>query len=167
MKTVLCVEDELKILENNRKAIEDAGYTVLTAANLKQAREHLARQTPGAIILDIILPDGNGLDLLKELRGAGSKIPVLMLTAWGKPSDIARGLKLGANDYISKPFEYEVLLARLETMFRNLEQVPETIIKGPVTLEVFSNKAYLGGENLALTQKDFDLLFLLVQNEDK
>jgi len=166
MRTVLCVEDEIKILENNRKALTDAGYIALTAENLQQAREHLAKQTPDAIILDIMLPDGNGLDLLGELRKAGSKIPILMLTAWGKPSDIARGLNLGANDYLSKPFEYEVLLARLEAMFRNMEHVPEALVVGPLKLDLFANIAYLNDVNLKLTQKDFDILLLLSQNED-
>ena len=119
MKTLLLVEDEQDILENNRRFFEAAGFRVLTAENLAAARERLAGETPGAIVLDIMLPDGNGLELLKELREAGSKIPVIMLTAWGKASDVARGLKLGANDYMPKPFSYEVLLARVETMLHN------------------------------------------------
>jgi two-component system response regulator QseB len=105
MKILLLVEDERDILENNRLFFEAEGYRVMIAENLAQAREHLfdgggnsIRSDIDAIVLDIMLPDGNGLDLLAELRAAGSKIPVIMLTAWGKSSDVARGLKLGAND---------------------------------------------------------------------
>jgi len=166
MRTILCVEDELNILENNRKALEDAGYAVLTAENLKQAREHLAEKTPCAIVLDIMLPDGNGLDFLKELRDADNIIPILMLTAWGKPSDIARGLKLGANDYLSKPFEYEVFLARLEAMLRNFEQLPDTIIKGNFTIKVSTNEVFVNGENLLLAKKEFSLLSFFIQHEN-
>ena len=167
MKTILIVEDEPDILDNNRKAIEDAGYAALTAENAAQAREALANHTPDAIVMDIMLPDGNGLDLLKDLRESGSKIPVIMLTAWGKPSDVARGLRLGANDYLSKPFTYEVLIARVEAMFRNVEQVPEIIKKGSLTLDIAAAQARIGGEDLLLTTKEFSLLLLFTQHEGK
>lgn len=167
MKTILCVEDELNILDNNRKALEDNGYTVLTAENLAEARKHLEEQTPDAIILDIMLPDGLWLELLKGLRAGGSNIPVLLLTAWGKPSDVARGLREGANDYLSKPFDYEVLLARLEAMFRNVEQVPERVTRGALSLDISSGQAFLNDTDMLLTQKEFALLLLFVQNEGR
>jgi DNA-binding response OmpR family regulator len=167
MKTILVVEDELDILENNRKAFEDAGFTALTAANVAQAMERLSTHSPDAIVLDIMLPDGNGLDLLRELREAGNKIPVIMLTAWGKSSDISRGLNLGANDYLSKPFTYDVLLARVEAMFRNVEQVPEVLTKGSLTLKLTSFAAFSGDKNMLLTQKEFSLLFQFVRNEGR
>jgi len=167
MKTLLLVEDELDILENNRNFFTEEGYRVLTAENMARAKEHLAAETPGAIVLDIMLPDGNGLDLLKELREAGSKIPVIMLTAWGKSSDIARGLKLGANDYVSKPFTYEELHARVETMFRNAEQLPEAIQKGAVTLKVRPMEVHFTGQKVKLPPVEFYLFQLLMENEGK
>jgi DNA-binding response OmpR family regulator len=167
MRTVLLVEDECDILENNRRFFAAEGYRVLTAENLAQTRERLSKETPDAIVLDIMLPDGNGLDLLSELRAASSKTPVLMLTAWGKSSDVARGLKLGANDYMSKPFTYEVLQARVEAMFRNVEQVPELVEKGPLTLKLSSMSALLRGKDILLTQKEFALLLLFVQHEEQ
>ncbi len=167
MKTVLLVENELDILENHRRFFEEEGYHVLLAATCAQAREHLVRETPGAIVLDIMLPDGNGLDLLTELRAAGSKIPIIMLTAWGKSRDVARGLRLGANDYMSKPFTYEVLKARVDAMFRNVEQIPETITRGGLRLDILSGQAFLNGEDLNLVQKEFALLTLFVQNEGR
>ena len=166
-KLILLVEDELDILENHRRFFEEEGYRVLLAATYEQAREHLARETPGAIVLDIMLPDGNGLDLLTELRAAGSKIPIIMLTAWGKSRDVARGLRLGANDYMSKPFTYEVLKARVDAMFRNVEQIPETITRGGLTLKIMSDEVFVNGETLFLTQKEFSLLMLFVQNEGR
>ncbi|MDR0839916.1 MAG: response regulator transcription factor [Christensenellaceae bacterium] len=167
MKTVLLVEDERDVLENNRKFFAAEGYRVLTAENLTQAREHLRAEAPGAIVLDIMLPDGNGLDLLSELRAAGSKTPIIMLTAWGKSSDVARGLKLGANDYMSKPFTYEVLQARVEAMFRNVEQVPETVTRGLLTLKLTSREAFVNGADLLLTAKEYTLLQFFVQNENR
>jgi DNA-binding response OmpR family regulator len=167
VRTILCVEDEVKILNNNAKALGDDGYNVLTAETVAQAKEHLAKTRPDAIILDIMLPDGNGLEFLAELRSQGNKILVLLLTAWGKPSDIARGLRAGANDYISKPFEYEVLLARLETMFRNAEEMPETITRGAVKLNNSSMAVYVNGENAGLTPQEFSLLKFFIQNENR
>ncbi len=167
MKTILCVEDERRVLENNRDALTRAGYAVLTAENLAQARDVLSRETPDAVVLDIMLPDGNGLDFLKELRASGSRLPIIMLTAWNRGEDIARGLSAGANDYLGKPFAYEVLLARIEAMFRNVEQVPEAITRGPLRLDINVGRAFLNGEDLLLTQKEFSLLLLLVRNEGR
>jgi DNA-binding response OmpR family regulator len=167
MRTLLLVEDERDILENNRRFFTAEGYRVLTAENLAQARELLSKETPGAIVLDIMLPDGNGLDLLSELREAGRKTPVIMLTAWGKSSDVARGLKLGANDYMSKPSAYEVLQARVEAMFRNVEQMPEVIEKGALTLKPAPMTATLNGEDLTLSRKEFALLLFFTQNENR
>jgi DNA-binding response OmpR family regulator len=167
VRTILCVEDELKILNNNRVALTRAGYEVLTAMNLAQAREHLSRGPCGAIVLDIMLPDGNGLDFLMELRAAGSKIPVIMLTAWGENADVARGLRAGANDYLGKPFDYEVLLARVEALFRNVEQIPESLEKGPLKLDIAAGRAFLNGADMLLTQKEFSLLLIFAQNEGR
>ena len=167
MKTILCVEDEPRVLRNNIEYLTEAGFRVLDAKNLAEARGHLANEQPNAIVLDIMLPDGNGLDLLQELRQAGNKVPVIMLTAWGEPKDVARGLKLGANDYLSKPFEYEVLLARVEAMFRNVEQVPEVITKGALTLKVKTMMAYLHGKDMGLKPKEFSMLLMFVENEGR
>ena len=164
MKLILCVEDELDVLDNNRKAFEDAGYAVLIASNLEQTRELLKKQTPDAIVLDIMLPDGLGLDFLSEIRGQGSKVPVIILTAWDKPYDVARGLKLGANDYLSKPFAYEELLARVENMFRNVEQMPERFAYGKLSFTVVSGQVFMDGADLGLTPKEYALLLLFAQN---
>jgi len=167
MKLILCVEDAPHVLENNRKAFADNGYAVLAAESLAQARQHLTSQAPDAIVLDIMLPDGLGLDFLTEIREQGNKTPVIMLTAWDKPQDIARGLRLGANDYLSKPFSYEVLLARVEAMLRSAEQIPERVTRGLLALDVMSGQAFLKGENLLLAKKEFALLLLFVQNENR
>lgn len=167
MKTLLVVEDDLSILHNNRVALSNAGYDILTAENLMQAKMHLACHHPDAIILDIMLPDGNGLEYLKELRSEGNNIPVLMLTAWNKSSDIAGGLDAGANDYIGKPFSYEVLLSRVKRMLSYVEQVPEIVIREPFRLSITALAAYYKEVDLLLTQKEFSLFMLFTQNEGK
>jgi DNA-binding response OmpR family regulator len=167
VKTVLCVEDDKIILENNIINLTDGGYNVLTAETVAEARERLSRSAPDGIVLDIMLPDGNGLDLLRELREAGNKVPVIMLTAWGEPPDVARGLKLGANDYLPKPLAYEELLARLETMFRNVEQVPEVISKERLVLKMRSMEVHFNDQKVKLSPVEFFLLQLFMENEDK
>jgi DNA-binding response OmpR family regulator len=168
MRTLLCVEDDPTILRNNRNALTENGLRVLTAENLAGARRHLARETPDAIILDIMLPDGNGLDLLKELREGGGKIPVIMLTAWGEPRDISRGYALGATAYLSKPFQYRALLAAIEGIFGNLEQMPESVTKGGLTLKIRSMDALFEKEGaerkIKLPPVEFFLLQLLMEN---
>ncbi|MDR2788008.1 MAG: response regulator transcription factor [Candidatus Accumulibacter sp.] len=165
MKTILCIEDEREVLDNNRAALMWAGYAVLAAENLAQARKQLLHRSPDAIVLDIMLPDGNGLDFLRELRAAGNRIPVLMLTARGESASVAKGLRAGANDYLGKPFDYEVLLARVEALFRNVEQVPEALERGPLKLDIAAGRAFLNGVDMLLTQKEFSLLLLFVQDE--
>ncbi|MCL1904354.1 MAG: response regulator transcription factor [Oscillospiraceae bacterium] len=169
MKTLLYIEDEITVLKNVSKTLTANNYHVFTAENLEQAREHLYNQQKiDAIILDIMLPDGNGLDLLRELRESGSKIPIIMLTAWGEPQDVKRGLKLGANDYMSKPFDYGVLLERVNTMFRNVEQIPDIIVKGSVTLRIRSMEVWFGNnQKIKLPPVEFFLLQLFIENENK
>jgi len=166
-KTILCVEDDKKILHNNTIMFKDSGYHVLTAETLAEAKEYLRSNMPDAIVLDIMLPDGTGLDLLKELREAGNRIPVILLTARDKASDIEHGLRVGANDYLSKPFEYNVLLARVDTMFRNVEQTPEMITRGMVKLNISSMAVSVNGIDVGLTPKEFSLLQFFIQNEKR
>jgi len=90
-----------------------------------------------------------------------------MLTAWGKSFDVARGLRLGANDYVTKPFSYEVLQARVEAMFRNAEQLPETIVKDTLTLKIRPMEVHFKDQKLKLPPAEFYLLQLLAENEGK
>jgi DNA-binding response OmpR family regulator len=166
MKTILCVEDEIRVLRNNKKILTEAGFNVLTAENLAQARERMAGH-PDAVVLDIMLPDGNGLEYLKELRARGGNIPVLMLTAWNTDADIARGLDLGADDYIGKPFTYDVLLSRVKKMLAAAERVPERVTRGTLSLDILSGQAFLSGVDLLLAQKEFSLLLLFIQHEER
>lgn len=167
MKTLLCVEDERTLLKNNREFFERLGYRVLPAETLAEARSWLIAQTPDAILLDIMLPDGNGLDLLQELRAAGSTLPIIMLTAWGEPQDVSRGYRLGATAYISKPFDYEAVRSALESILQSREQVPEVVTKGPLALKLSPMIALLFEKDMLLTQKEFALLLLFVQNEGR
>jgi DNA-binding response OmpR family regulator len=112
-----------------------------------------------------MLPDGLGLDLLRELREAGNKTPIIMLTAWNKDSDVVRGLRAGANDYLSKPFDYNVLYARIETMLRNVEQIPKEIKKNELVLHIRAMEVHFGGTKIKLPPVEFFLLQLFMEND--
>jgi DNA-binding response OmpR family regulator len=113
-----------------------------------------------------MLPDGSGLDFLNELKNQGTNIPVLLLTALSESRDEVIALEEGADDYLAKPYENNVLAARLEALLRCAGRVPETVTKGALKLETFSGQALLNGESLNLTRKEFDIILLLAQNED-
>ena len=112
---LLLIEDEPVVQENNRKILERRGYAIRQAYSLAEAWAIIAEEPPGAIILDIQLPDGSGLDFLYELRKTSS-IPVLILTAMGTSQDIILGLEAGGTDYLTKPYILSIFLKRVEAL---------------------------------------------------
>lgn len=163
---VLLVEDNCKILDGNRYFLERSGYAVDAAHTLREARERIAARPPSLIVLDIMLPDGSGLDFLRELRQT-SAVPVLLLTSLNEPEDVVRGLAEGGDDYLPKPYHFGVLLARVKALLRRSACVPERLQKGALRLELLSGQAFLDGEDMRLTPKQFSLLLLLMRNEGK
>lgn len=163
---ILLVEDNKQVLYGNERMLKRHGYDVMTALTIKDAQECISEKGPDAIVLDIMLPDGSGLDFMRQLRQK-SDIPVLLLTGLNASADIVRGLSEGGDDYLTKPYDFDVLLARIAALLRRAGRMPETIIKGRLKLDMVSAQAYCGGINLLLTQKDFALLRLFIQNEDK
>jgi len=166
MSLVLLVEDNGQILHGNERMLRRRGYDVATALTLHEARERLREAVPDAIVLDIMLPDGSGLDFMREIRQE-SNTPILFLTGLTAPDDIVRGLSEGGDDYLTKPYDFGVLLARLEALLRRAGRFPDTVQKGPLKLDVLSGRALLRDEDLLLTRKDFALLLLFTQNEGK
>ncbi|MDR1538170.1 MAG: response regulator transcription factor [Clostridiales bacterium] len=166
---VLLVEDNPRIQIANKDMLELQGYSVNIAPSLSEARKSLVRQRPDVIVLDIMLPDGNGLDLLRELRADRdtSDIPVLMLTALGTSDDMVKGLSDGADDYVAKPYEYTVLAARIEAVLRRTGKVKGKVRKGPLELDVLAARAYLHGVDILLKPKEFAILLFMAQNENK
>ena len=165
-KVILLIEDDIKLLNSNRLILESEGYHVLAAKTLATAREHMRKVTPDIIVLDIILPDGNGLDFLSELRRS-SAIPVLLLTALGTDADIIKGLEKGGDDYLPKPVAVDILLTRVKAMLRRAVLVPETLTKGALKLNIISSHAFMGETDMMLAQKEFNLLTLFAQHENQ
>lgn len=162
-KRILLVEDNEKIMQGNQRMLLRRGYVVASALTLTEARREFEAQTPDLIVLDIMLPDGSGLDFMAELRQY-SKVPVLLLTGLTTPEDVVRGLTAGGDDYLSKPYDFGVLLARVEALLRRAEQIPEKLTRDRLSLDVAAGAATLDGVDLLLTQKEFALLLIFTQN---
>lgn len=167
-KRVLFVEDNEKIMSNNLWFFNRAGYMAIATLTLNDARASLNECRPDVIVLDIMLPDGSGLDFIRELRASDkADIPVLLLTGLSERDDIVRGLSEGGDDYLTKPYDFQVLLARVEALVRRSERVPETIIKDRLSLDLTANIAFLDKTDLLLAQKEFALLLIFAQNEGR
>jgi len=163
---LLLVEDNLIVQANNKKTLEQRGYALRQAFTLAEARAIIAEGMPRAIVLDIQLPDGDGIELLRELR-KHSNVPVLMLTAMGAPHNIIRGLEAGADDYLPKPYDVSVFHMRLAALLRRASLIPESLGIGPIRIDMASNKAYLDGEDMGLQLKELSLLQQFVQYPGK
>jgi DNA-binding response OmpR family regulator len=167
MKTILLVEDDRDIMRLNSKLFKEAGYRVLEAGTVAASVRIMQNERPDVIVLDIMLPDGNGLALCRKLRGENSEPPILFLSARNQPLQIVDGLKSGGDGYLPKPYDLNVLLANVEALLRRASHVPKTVSKGPLNLDIASNQAVLNGKDMLLTQKEFALLLLFIQNEGR
>ena len=123
---LLLVEDEPHVQANNKDILERRGYALRQAYSLDEARKIIGEEMPRAVVLDLQLPDGSGLDFLAEIRQT-SNVPVLMLTAMNTSEDVIRGLEAGGDDYLTKPYELNVFLARVTALIRRASLMPETV----------------------------------------
>ena len=161
---ILLVEDNLKILDANRRIFEDDGHNVLTADTLQKARNHLKTTEPDVVVLDVMLPDGDGFDFLIELRDTCAA-PVLFLSAKNEREDKLKGLRAGGNDYITKPYDIDELRERVVNFLRFARRPPPRVKLGVLELDVANSMAFVNGNDMALSPKEFALLRLFAQNE--
>lgn len=163
---VLLVEDDAGVLRTNRRVLERAGFAVRCAATLEEAWRCLAEQPPDAIVLDILMPDGSGLDFCEKARPL-TPAPVLFLTALDERSEILEGLRAGGSDYITKPYDTEELVARVKAQLAlvrmNRVAQSKTLVRGPLVLDLVTHRAYVKGADLLLTQKEYALLLVLAR----
>ncbi len=163
---ILLVEDNVDIQNFNKKMFEEEGFLVITALTLQEAKEKLAKEIPNIVILDIGLPDGSGLDFLEHIR-KNSEIPVLMLTGFvGKDYEL-NSFKRGCDDFLVKPYDFEILLIRVQRLLKQTKQMPEIVTKGKLSLNYLSLTAFADGVNLLLSPREFAILQLFVQNENR
>ena len=164
---VLVVEDEAPMADSIKRGLEAEGFAVDIAANGVDGL-HLAREVAyDAIILDLMLPGMNGFLVCRTLREESIWTPILMLTAKQGDLDEAEGLDTGADDYLTKPFSFPVLVARLRALLRRADATePATFEAGDLSLDAASQRARRGGDDLALTAREFAVLECLIRNSD-
>ena len=169
MARILVVEDNPGIAYGLQNNLEIEGHTVVVAEDGIEGLEAARTQAPDLLILDLMLPGLDGYRVLKALRGEGMDAPVLILTARGEETDKVLGFRLGADDYVTKPFGVLELMARVEALLRRTRNgsSPEsdTICFGRVEVEVLARRVTRGGTEVALTPKEFDLLLALVRRD--
>jgi two-component system, OmpR family, response regulator RegX3 len=167
-RRILLIEDEESIAEPLERALEREGFDVATASTAAEGRERLRERGPDLVLLDVMLPDGDGRDILREIRRT-SRTPVVMLTARGEELDRVLGLELGADDYVTKPFSAAELAARVRAVLRRTDAGPSdetsgaVLEAGDVRVDLARHEATVGGEPVELTVKEFDLLRMLLE----
>jgi two-component system KDP operon response regulator KdpE len=164
---ILVVDDEPQILRALQTNLRGAGYEVFTADTAKAALAEAAARQPDAVILDLVLPDGSGTDVCRELR-TWSSAPVIVLSAIGDEGEKVAALDAGADDYVTKPFGIDELLARLRASLRRAEPTGEPVITlGDLTVDLEKRSVTVGGERVQLTPHEFALLAMLARNPGK
>jgi two-component system KDP operon response regulator KdpE len=167
MSRILVVDDEPQILRALQMSLRGAGYDVDTASTGAQALTAAAVQPPDAVILDLVLPDTRGTDVCRELR-TWSTVPVIVLSVVGDESEKVAALDAGADDYVTKPFGLDELLARLRAALRRVEAETEPVREvGELRVDLAGREVSFAGRPVQLTPNEFTLLSLLVRNEGK
>lgn len=169
MEQILIIEDDKGLNQGLCKALKTDSRQVISCGNLQTARQQLYCQTPDLILLDLNLPDGNGLTLLQELREKSEKPLVILLTANDTDEDVVRGLEQGADDYITKPFSLAVLRARVNTQLRKAgNTTPSTAVEiGPYSFNFATLRFCVDGNPVELSKTEQKLLRLLIENRGR
>ena len=165
-KKVLVVDDEREIVKILRAYLEEAGFSVVTAADGQEALTMFRHEKPALVVLDWMLPKISGIDVCRALRKE-SEVPIIMLTARVEETDKLIGLELGADDYVTKPFSPRELVARVRAVLRRAEGgevQPELLEAGDIRLNTASRAVLVRGEKMELTPTEFDLLALFMQS---
>ena len=173
MKKLLLVEDNEHLMAINADFLEESGYQVTKAFTLKEAERCLSESAPDLLVLDVMLPDGDGVSFCSRIR-RDTDLPVLFLTAKSSPADIVNGLREGGDDYLTKPYDLNVLAAHIEALLRRSvprarkeDRSERTKIRiGPLLFDAPVSLAYADGRLLNLTAKEYGILFVLAKRHD-
>jgi DNA-binding response OmpR family regulator len=168
MTRILLVDDEPLITDSLSYSLKREGFEVKSVGEGEQALKEMSDFEPDLVVLDIMLPGMNGLEVCRRIRTKGST-PVIMLTARGEELDRILGLEVGADDYLAKPFSFRELLARIRSILRRVELDKQTsqfqpMNIGNLTLDPIARRAFRGGQELQLSAREFDLLSILMRN---
>lgn len=163
--SVLIIEDDAALLRGLTDNFRNEGYVIRTASDGESALTLALAEPADLILLDIMLPRMNGFEVCRQLRNREVESTIIMLTAKGQEDDIVRGLELGADDYVTKPFSIRELLARAQAFLRRKEEAPRDIYEfGECQLDLTAHKLQRAGEEVSLTSKEFQLLEFMVRH---
>lgn len=170
-KKILVVDDELKIVEIIKTYLENSGYSVLSAYNGKDALDIFEKNRPNLVILDLMLPDISGEEICMTIRKK-SRVPILMLTAKIEEEDILKGLDIGADDYVIKPFSAKQLVARVNALMRRITNEPELLasiisFNDDLSINSLSHEVKKNGELVNLTPNEYKILVTLIKHPHK
>jgi DNA-binding response OmpR family regulator len=162
---ILIVEDQRRLGQFLKKGLAEQSYTVTWVQTCREARDALCESAYDVIVLDLGLPDGDGITLLQEWRRGGFNEPVLILSARDSVQDRIKGLNIGADDYIAKPFSLEELVARVRSLLRRQSAVKETVLEHRgVRMDLLGRTVAVNGNRIELTSREFALLEVFLQN---
>jgi len=165
---ILVLEDDLRLASLILRGLRREGHAVDTAGTVEDARWHAAESVYDVLVLDVMLPDGDGFELCGSLRAAGNWTPVLLLTARDAVTDRVRGLDVGADDYLVKPFAFAELLARLRALARRgATERPNVLTSGDLHLDPASRRVTVAGESVSVVGREFGLLEYLLRHQDE
>jgi DNA-binding response OmpR family regulator len=173
MSSILLVEDELHLAQGLQFNLEAEGYTVDLVDNGEAALEHAQQATAkyDLLVLDVMLPGKDGFSVVTQLRAQSNFVPVLMLTARGRPEDVLRGFAAGADDYLPKPFELSILIARIKSLLRRNKwmrpQTGDRFVFGTRAIDFENMEILVGDRKMPLTLMEVNLLRYLIRNEGK
>ena len=166
--SVLVVDDEATIADVVARYLDRAGYDVCVARDGKSALAHAAERRPDLVVLDLMLPGIDGLEVMRRLRELErDRMAIVLLTAKGEETDRVTGLRLGADDYVVKPFSPAELVARVDAILRRVDTSPEQqppLVFDGLTIDPSARRAQVDGDEVALTQREFDLLLFLARH---
>ncbi len=163
---ILIVEDETRLVDVLRQGLKEHGFTVEQAGNGSEGLEAILSGSYDAVVLDVMLPERDGFDVLKQIRKAGNIVPVLMLTARSGVDDRVRGLDLGADDYLPKPFEFKELLARLRAITRRPAVEPQDLLRvADLEMDPRRHEVRRAGKLVDLSAREFALLEYLLRRK--
>lgn len=166
---ILIIEDDRRLSEALAAGVEAAGYDVMTAGTAEEGFFLVHSHHPDLLLLDLTLPNRNGLDILRQIRAEGADVRVLILTSHNTVEDRVAGLRTGADDYLGKPFSFPELMARIDALLRRVlpAQNSATLSVGDLSLNTKTRTASRAGEPLELTVREFDLLLYLAENRGR
>lgn len=166
MHKILLVEDDLNLAYGINFALKNEGYTVTTANNINDAKKHYGQDSFDLIILDVMLPDGNGYELCQEIREASS-IPIIFLTACDEEVNVVMGLDMGGDDYVTKPFRIRELISRIKAVIRRKRPAnasSSTLASGDIQINTTEGKVLKKNIDVPVTAQEYKLLLLFLQN---